>query len=90
MSMGMDGNRTRMFKVLAPIEKKDGGKFWLRVGSAFPNKDGSTNLYMDAWPAGTVKTLQLREMTDEDFARKHNRGDGGDGAPVPPPENLPF
>lgn len=86
MSMGMDGNRSRMFKVIAPIEKHDGSKFWMRVGTAFPNKDGSTNLYMDAWPAGT-KTLQLREMTDEDFARKRSPGEA---APAPVPNDLPF
>jgi hypothetical protein len=81
MSMG-----SKMFKVIAPIEKKDGGTFWMRVGSAFPNKDGSTNLYMDAWPVGT-KTLQLREMTEEDFARKRPHGES---APVPAPQDLPF
>ena len=88
MSMGMDGNRPRMFKVIAPIEKKDGGKFWMRVGSAFPNKDGSTNLYMDAWPVGT-KTLQLREMTDEDFARRREPGEPLP-VPSPGPEQIPF
>lgn len=87
MSMGLDGNKSRMWKVLAPIEKRNGGKLWLRVGTAFPNKDGSTNLYMDAWPAGTVNTLQLREMTDEDFARKRQPGEP---APAPVPEDLPF
>jgi hypothetical protein len=76
-----------MFKVLAPIEKKGGGTFWLRVGTAFPNKDGSTNLYMDAWPAGTVNRLQVREMSDEDFARKKPHGDPL--APEPP-DPLPF
>jgi hypothetical protein len=84
MSMGMDGNRSRMFKVLAPIEKKGGGTYWLRVGSAFPNKDGSTNLYMDAWPSGTSR-LQLREMTDEDFARKREHGDHAASSPPEPP-----
>lgn len=86
MSMGLDGNKSRMFKVIAPIEKKGGGTFWMRVGSAFPNKDGSTNLYMDAWPVGT-KTLQLREMTDEDFARKRGHDEA---APAPVPNDLPF
>jgi hypothetical protein len=76
-----------MFKVIAPIEKKDGGTFWMRVGSAFPNKDGSTNLYMDAWPVGT-KTLQLREMTDEDFARR--RAPGEQLSVPSPPQDLPF
>ena len=89
MSMGMDGNRPRMFKVITPIEKKDGSKFWMRVGSAFPNKDGSTNVYMDAWPTNPKGVLQLREMTDEDFARKREHGEPAP-APVPSLEQIPF
>ncbi len=33
---------------------------WIRVGSAFQNRDGSMNLYLDAFPIGTNK-LQVRE-----------------------------
>ncbi len=33
---------------------------WVKVGSAFVNRDGSTNLYLDAFPIGTNK-LQVRE-----------------------------
>ncbi len=88
-NMGMDANRPRMWKVIAPIEKKDGSKFWMRVGSAYPNKDGSTNVYVDAWPTNTKGMIQLREMTDEDFARKRSHHD--EHAPAaPPPEPIPF
>lgn len=86
-NMGMDGNRPRMWKVIAPIEKKDGSKFWMRVGTAFPNKDGSTNVYVDAWPTNTKGMIQLREMTDEDFARKRGHDEH---APAPPPTNDPI
>ena len=65
----------RMFKVITPIDKKDGGKYWMRVGSGFTNKDDSINIYLDAIPLGQGKevTLQLREMTDEDFRRNTER-----------------
>ena len=33
---------------------------WLKVGVGWPNRDGSINLYMDAFPVGTNK-LQIRE-----------------------------
>ena len=73
VSVGMvSGNRTRMFKVLCPVERKDGATYWMRVGSAFPNKDQSINLYLDALPLGHNK-LQLREMEDEDFGRGKKR-----------------
>jgi hypothetical protein len=89
----VSGNRPRMFKVLCPVERKDGGTFWMRVGSAFPNKDQSINLYLDALPLGHNK-LQIREMEDEDF----NRGKRRDGDAAPPSsqahgagnDDLPF
>jgi hypothetical protein len=33
---------------------------WVRVGRAFVNRDGSMNLFLDAFPIGTNK-LQVRE-----------------------------
>ncbi len=71
----VSGNRPKMFKVLCPVERKDGGTFWMRVGSAFPNKDQSINLYLDALPLGHNK-LQIREMEDEDFNRGGKKRDG--------------
>jgi len=38
---------------------RDGRKFWLRVGSAFNNHDGSINVYLDAMP--TNGQLQIRD-----------------------------
>lgn len=57
----------RMFKVLSPVDKRGGGKYWMRLGTAFLNKDDSINIYLDALPKNAE--LQLREMTEEDFAR---------------------
>ena len=64
----------KMFKVLTPIERKDGTTFWLRLGAGFHNKDESINVYLDAYPANLK--LQIREMTDEDFKKDAPR-DGG-------------
>jgi hypothetical protein len=46
--------------VLAVVERKDGPTRWTKLGVAFPNRDGSTTLYLDALPVGTNK-LQIRE-----------------------------
>lgn len=95
MNVQTEGNRARMYKVIIPVEHKDGTKHWMRIGSAFPNKDASINLYLDALPAGGHNVLQIREMTDEDFNRR--KPGMGEHAPLPPPppatgrtDDLPF
>ena len=47
---------------------------WTRIGRAFPNRDGSTTLLLDAFPIGSAK-LQIRE---ED--RERAFGDRGSAA----------
>lgn len=56
--------RTTMLKVLSPVENKNGKTFWMRVGNAFINRDGSTNVYLNAYP--TSGKLQIREFDDRD------------------------
>ncbi|HEY1550286.1 MAG TPA: hypothetical protein VGG28_20805 [Kofleriaceae bacterium] len=74
-----------MFKIITPIEKKDGTKYWMRLGTGFANKDDSINMYLDAIPfnPGKETVLQLREMTDEDFRRNSDHAKTN-GAFVPP------
>jgi hypothetical protein len=56
----------KKYVVLALIEypdKKDESKTftkWVKIGKGWPNRDGSINLRMDAFPVGTNK-LQIRE-----------------------------
>jgi hypothetical protein len=60
----------RMYKVISPMEGRDGAKWWMRCGSGFTNKDDSINIYLNALPLtskdGQV-TLQLRELSEEDL-----------------------
>lgn len=71
----------KMFKVITPIDKGNGkDKYWMRLGTAFTNKDDSINVYLDAIPVNQKEwTLQLREMEEEDFKKK----DGTYAAPPP-------
>ena len=66
----------KMYKVISPIEKKGGGTYWMRVGSAFTNRDDSINLYLDAVPAPNGKSsryeLQIRELNEEDLRRRES------------------
>lgn len=86
------GNKGRMFKVLCPIERKDGSTHWMRIGSGFPNKDQSVNVYLDVLPANLK--LQLRELDEEDLQPRAKRSGGsasGSGdAPRDDAGALPF
>lgn len=58
----MDSKR---LKVLCPVQKDNDKKAtWRTLGIAFVNKDGSINVYLDAYPANGK--LQLREFDDDD------------------------
>jgi hypothetical protein len=67
----------KVFKVISPIERRDGVKWWMRCGSAFTNKDNSINVYLDALPLGHTPerglTLQIRELTEEDLREREQK-----------------
>jgi hypothetical protein len=94
--------KPRMYKVLIPLPKSNGqGTYWMRVGTAFPSKDGSgaLNVLVDALPAapGPKMMFHVREMDEEDFQRGGEGGkriDRRNNHQLPAPsagdENLPF
>ncbi len=52
--------------VYAIIERKEGQKpYWMKIGAAFTNRDGSISLLLDAYPAGAHR-LQVREQREWD------------------------
>jgi hypothetical protein len=71
-----------MFKVMCPVEKKNGGgTYWVRLGTGFKNKDNkSINVYLDATPTNTNQ-ITLFEFDEEDLRRREHRGDGLHPAP---------
>ena len=46
------------------IVEKGEKSFWNRIGTAFLNRDGSYNIYLDALPRDGK--VQIREIKDED------------------------
>ncbi len=65
-------NHKQMFKVVCPIEKKDGtGTYWGRAGVGYRNKDESINIYLDFLP--TNGKLQLREFTEEELRERTDK-----------------
>jgi len=74
-------NTNTMMKVVSPtVNEKSGKKYWVRLGSAYRNRDGSTNVYLDALP--TNRQLQIRDLSEWDLQRmkkgsgKNNSSDG--------------
>ena len=61
----------KMFKVLCPIEKKGGGTFWTRCGTAYENRDESINCYLDFFPKDFK--FQIRALDEEDLRRMNER-----------------
>ncbi len=51
-------------KVLCPMQGKNGRTYWVKLGVAFTNRDGSTNVYLDALP--TNQKLHIRDMDERD------------------------
>jgi len=54
--------------VFAVVERGNRAALWIRVGSAWANRDGSMNLNLDAFPIGTNR-LQIREQRFEEPGR---------------------
>ncbi len=87
-----------MFKVLSPIERKDGSTYWMKLGNAMTNKDDSINIYLDAFPKDMK--LQLRELTEEElreraerraqYASRDRHRTAADAAPMPSQDSIPF
>ena len=62
------------------INKKEGQEkgYWCRIGSAFVNKDGSLNCFLDALPInGTMHIREPKERDDDN--RGGNRGNSSSG-----------
>jgi len=54
------------FKVAYVITERGDKTYWNRIGVAFPNKDGSINVKLDALP--TSGQLQIRDYEPRDEA----------------------
>ncbi|HET7785129.1 MAG TPA: hypothetical protein VIR81_07365 [Myxococcales bacterium] len=50
------------------IERQGGRRIWSRVGTAFKNRDGSINIFLDSLPIGGK--IQIREDDREHQARE--------------------
>lgn len=69
----LDDNNQHGVKLAYTIVErdKDGRKFWVRVGAAFVNRDGSLNVRLDAMPVnGQLHIRDYQPPENRDGARK--------------------
>jgi hypothetical protein len=59
----LEDNKVKIAYTVVEREK-DGRQFWVRVGAAFVNRDGSLNVRLDAMPVNG--TLQIRDYQPRD------------------------
>jgi len=78
----MDGeNAAKQRFEVHTIVKRDGQNgeqksFWVRVGSAFTNKDGSINVFLDALPVNGQLQLRVPQPRDEHDQRPQQQRGG--------------
>ena len=80
-------NEHKKYRVVCPVTNREGKTYWRAMGIAFPNQDGSTNVYLDGLPVNGK--LQIREWDEAPWSRKD---DGGAARPSEgtTSESLPF
>ena len=77
----------RGWKAVYTIVERPGAekKYWVRIGSAFVNRDQSLNVRLDAMPVNG--TIHIRDVDEEDLerakARREARAHNTSGASAP-------
>ncbi len=80
---------SQRLKVLCPMENEKSGKtYWMRIGTAFSNADGSTNILLDALPVN--RKLHVRELDERDRAARSGSPAAGDDGAQAGPGSVPF
>jgi hypothetical protein len=82
-------HQRKSWRVLSPVEGRAGKKTrWVRVGRAYENRDGSTNVYLDALP--TNGQLQLRDWEEWDDHKGGELSGARSAGSDSPTDSIPF
>ena len=61
----MASNNRKDIWYIKPAAKEGGKPFWIKIGTAWVNKDDSLNLKFDVVPPN-MDNIQVREMTERE------------------------
>lgn len=81
-----------MKEVWTAVSRGEGKKdFWLRVGTAFENKDSSWSIVLDALPVnGKLIMRDKREWDNDEPPRRQAPSGGGGSRRASPDDDIPF
>ena len=68
------------YKIVYAIVERGPKRYWLRIGMAFVNRDGSLNVKLDAFPVSGQ--LQIRDQSPPLPARPDDTNPPSAGAPA--------
>lgn len=71
--MSTNSTRYQVFCIRQTKEKEKEGTVWVKAGSAWMNRDGSMNVYLDVLPLDGK--LHIRESADKLPSTTINKGD---------------
>lgn len=79
MEMHVEESPQRTLVVYTIVAReRDGRKFWVRIGTAFRNRDGSLNAILDAMPTNGTLHIRPFRVPDGGGARVENTFPGAD------------
>ena len=64
----VESKKVTTLKQVFTIVERNGKNFWVRIGTAFINKDGSETVYLDALPVNG--RMQIRTVESRNGAEK--------------------
>ena len=87
MNNGTQNNRKNVYTI---IEKEGRKPFWMRIGSAFVNRDGSLNVRLAALPVDGK--LHIRDPKNGNGNRQGGQGNQGQNNQQSsyPDDDMPF
>jgi hypothetical protein len=65
----VESKKTTSLRQVFTIVERNGKSFWVRIGTAFVNKDGSETVYLDALPVNgrlQIRNVQTRNGTESE------------------------
>lgn len=76
--MAVNSERKEVFTIIDKVDARgeQAKGWWVRIGTAFVNKDGSLNVKLDALPVNG--TMHIRDRTEHEDAERSARGERRD------------
>lgn len=63
----VESKKVTQLKQVFTIVERSGKSYWVRIGTAFTNKDGSETVYLDALPVNgrmQIRTVEARNGSE--------------------------